>query len=98
MNPTENANQRRGIMSNCNYIIQTIQTLKSELIDTTPEQQALRWGIAGIIISLTQAIVKISHHVIETSVKTNEGSSLEDIENIRKQFNEFVDVMINSRD
>ncbi len=98
MSPLQNANHRRGIMSNCNYIIQTMQVLKSELIETKPENQELRWGIAGIIISLTQAIVKISHHVIETSVKTNEGSSLDDIENIRKQFNDFVDAMVSSRE
>ncbi len=94
MKSLQTSQQRRGIISKCDYVTETLKILKSELVASKPAEQETSWAIAGIVVSLSFALLKISYEVITETAKAGDGSALEDIKSIQKQFNDFIETMI----
>ena len=94
MNATEISNQRRGIMSGCEYILKSIHNIKKRLIVHKPNESENIWAIGGIIITLTASLVSITQTVILDAAKKNEPDVFEDLKDIQKQFNEIIDKML----
>ena len=87
-------NDRRGIMSACEYSITSLQNIKKGLLDVGNHKQELVWAIGGIIVALASNLLAIAHEVIEQAPAQDNPSALTDLLEIKKRFNDFIDGMM----
>jgi len=87
-------NQNRTIMSNCEYSIATLQNLKKAMSYCGDANQQVTWAIGGIICTITSKILHIMHDVIIKPNKSSEPNAKDDLLEIQKRFNEFMDTQI----
>jgi len=87
-------NDRRGIMSACEYSITSLQNIKKGLLDVGNPKQELVWAIGGIIVALSSNLLAITHEVIEQAPTQDNPNALNDLKEIKKRFNDFIDGMM----
>ena len=86
---------RRGIMQACDYSLESLKNIKKSLMDLGNNNQELVWAVGGIIVALTSNLLAISQEVFEKSPIQDNPSAFNDLQEIKKRFNEFLDNMIN---
>ena len=84
---------RQNVMRSCEYCVETMKNIRKGLMDIGHSKHEILWAVGSIIIILTTGILSISHEVL---MKTDDepASALEDLKEIQKRFNEFMDQMI----
>lgn len=84
---------RASVMRSCEYCVETMRNIRKSLLDISNSKQEILWAVGSIIIVLATGILSISHEVL---MKTDDepASAIEDLKEIQKRFNEFMDQMI----
>lgn len=85
---------RKGIMSACDYSIASLQNIKKGLMDIGNPKHELVWAVGGIIITLASNLLACSQEVIAAAPNQDDPNALDDIREIQRKFNDFVDGMV----
>lgn len=81
--------ERRGVMNALIYSIETLRSMHKELVSGKN-----RWEVLGLVIMLESYVLKTTLKVVEESLKTAKPSAKDDLLEIKKRFNDFIDHMI----
>lgn len=87
-------NDKRAVMSACEYAIASLQNIKKGMIDTSHPKHQIAWAIGSIIVTLSSNLLSISQEVIRDAGNSSEPNAIDDIKTIQAKFNEFVERMI----
>lgn len=87
-------NDKRAVMSACEYAITSLQNIKKGMMDTSHPKHQVAWAIGSILITLSSNLLSISQDVIKDAGNSSEPNALDDIKTIQTKFNEFIDRMI----
>jgi hypothetical protein len=87
-------NERRGIMSGCEYAIAKLNTIKKSLLNPDNSQNIDLWAIGSLIVILASNLISISDEVITHGVEDGILDSKADLREIQRKFNEFIDEMV----
>lgn len=90
---TQNPNTRRGIMSGCEYAINSLQNIKKMLMYPDPDQEITAWAFGGLLTTLVAYLLVISQDIVFNG---NGESAKDDLLEIKRQFNEFIDRMLDN--
>lgn len=87
---------RRSIVSACEYSLENLKNIKKSLLDVNKshDTQQMNWAVGGLIITLSSNLMSMCNDVILTSLQDESSSARDDILEIQKQFNEFINEMI----
>ncbi len=88
-------NQKRTIIGACEYSIATMQNLKKDLQDIGAANSELNWAIGGIVATLSSNLLQICNNVFQASIANGDPNAKQDLTEIKEQFSEFVDRMVN---
>ena len=88
-------NQKRTIMGACDYSLETLQNLKKDLSDVSAKNSAANWAIGGIVIALVSHLIQTCGTVFDEAAQSSEPNAKNDISEIQKRFNEFLNNMVN---
>jgi len=83
-------------MSACEYSIAELNHIKKALITVDGKKQEVAWTIGGLIITLTATLLRTCNEVIADNKGKDNPNALEDIREIQKHFNGFIDGMVDN--
>lgn len=89
-------NPIKGIMSACNYSLVCLENIKKALMDFGNPKKELITATGGLVVTLASRVIVISQEVIKNSLNSEDSNAREDLKEIQRQFNEFIDRMINN--
>jgi hypothetical protein len=89
------SNQKRTIIGAIEYTIATMQNLKKDLQDIGAANHELNWAIGGIVATLSSNLLQICNQVFQESCAMGEPNAKQDLTEIKTQFSEFIDRMVN---
>jgi len=84
---------RPNILKACEFTIRGMEDLRKELLNVDAKNKDLVWAIGGLISLMMAKLLDISGTVIKESMKMDDSSAGDDVREIQKQFNEFIDSM-----
>jgi hypothetical protein len=85
--------ERQGIRSACKYSLETLRRIEQTLILAKKDEAEMVWAVYGIIITLVAHLLKTCQEVINAE-KDEPTNAIDDIREIQKQFNAFIDQMV----
>lgn len=87
-------NQRRTILGACEYSIQSLVNMKKSMMDLGDKNQEISWAIGGIVSALSSNLLQICDSVFSEALQCGEPNAKQDLMEIKTQFNEFIENMI----
>ena len=88
-------NQRRTVLGACEYSIKSMQEIKQGMLEHGSNHQDVMWAIGGIVTTLVSNLIMTCEKVFSESAQLGDSNAHQDISEIKSQFNEFMDRMIN---
>lgn len=85
---------KQGLVKALDYTLTNLKTIQHELFTVDAKKSELAWAVGGLIITITANTMKICEDVISTSTRSEDASAKKDLEDIRDQFNTFINAMI----
>lgn len=89
------SNQKHTIIGAVEYTIATMQNLKRDLQDISAANPDLNWAIGGIVATLTSNLLQICNQVFQESCADGNPNAKQDLTEIKAQFSDFIDRMVN---
>lgn len=86
--------QFRTIIGATEYCLRQIQSLKSGMTDLGGKKQKTAMAIGGVIITMVSNLLVISQEVIGKSTQSENPNAADDLREIQKRFNEFLEKML----
>lgn len=87
-------NDKRAVMSACEYAITSLQNIKKGMMDTSHPKHKIIWAVGSILVTLSSNLLAISQDVIKDASNSSEPNAIDDIKTIQSKFNEFIERMI----
>lgn len=85
---------KRGVMGACEYSQSVLKDLKNQLMDIGNPKNNVAWAIGSVLITLVAHLIKNFLEILDENKLKEKPNALEDLEEVRKRFNDFIDKMI----
>ena len=86
--------QRRTTMGAIDFSLEALNNLKKGLMNYGAPNFDLSWLIARIMSSLISNLILQCNEVISESLQENKSDAMENIREIQRRFNQFVDNLL----
>lgn len=86
--------QNRTIMGSLDYCLESLHKIKQDLINNSDNETL--WTVSSLAILLVAFVHKESMDIITESLKFKESKATDDLREIQKRFNDFIDRMVSN--
>lgn len=81
-------------MGALDYSLESLKNIKSALVDLGNPNHDLNWAVGGIVASITSVLLEIMQRVFLESILSSEANAKDNLLQIQKEFNDFINRMI----
>lgn len=90
-------NEKRSVMSALTYAIEYLNKTRKSMIDVGAQDHETSWAIGSLVSILSANLIKIFDDVVRDSIDQEQANAHEDLMEIKKQFNFFLDTLISGK-